>query len=66
MPAGIAESEVVPRIVEDVDLNDSAPPDVDPSAPLPENRLATPIFSSQPSQCSSSLYGRPPGVVADI
>ena len=66
VPAGIAKSDMMSRIVEDVDPNGSAPPDVDPSAPLPENRFATQIFSFQPSQCSSSLYGRPAGVVADI
>ena len=35
VPAEIAESEVVPGIVEDVDSTEPAPPDVNSSAPLP-------------------------------
>ena len=66
MPAGIAKSEVTPRIVEDVDSNEPAPPDVSPYAPLPENRRGTHIISFKPSQCSTPLSAGPAGAVADI
>ena len=47
MPASVAEGDVVSRIVEDVDLNEPAPPAVSPAAPITANRRDTKLFAPQ-------------------
>ena len=54
VPAGVAESDVVSRIVEDVDLDEPAPPTVSSVAPVLENRRDTQIFATSVAQRSSS------------
>ena len=66
MPVRIAESEVVSRIVEDVDLDESDFPYVDMSVPLPKNRRVKQVFASHPSQRLFPLSGGLAGVVTDI
>ena len=66
MPAGGAESDVMSRIVEDVDPNEISPPDVSPAAPIPENRRDTQIFTSSVTQRSTSRPEESVLTVADI
>ena len=54
VPAGVAESDVVSLIVEDVDPNEPAPSAVSPVAPVPGNRQYTQIFTSSVAQRSTS------------
>ena len=54
VPAGVAESDVVSRIVEDVDPLEPASPTVRFVAPVPKNRRDTQIFTSLVSQRSAS------------
>ena len=54
VPAGFAQSDVVSRIVEDVDPNEPAPTAVSPAAPIPQNRRDTQIFASSVAQRSNS------------
>ena len=44
VPAGVAESDMVSRIVEDVNPNESTPPTVGSVATVPEYRRDTQIF----------------------
>ena len=54
MPAGVAESDVVSRIVGDFDLIEPFPPDVIPTAPIPKKRRDTQILASSIAQRSTS------------
>ena len=54
VPAGVAESDVVSRIVEDFDPNEPAPPAMSPAAPITENSRDTQIFAFSVAQRSTS------------
>ena len=66
VPAGVAETDVVSLIVEDVDPNEHAPPTVSSVAPVPENRRDTRIFASPVAQRSTLRLHESVDNVADI